>query len=146
MRWPLVAVPAVLAGFTALTACSPGASVITPADAPQTSPGVITVTANDDACQLSRTETLAGRVIFDVRNAGREVTEFYVYDKNSYILGEAENIRAGQSRRSSLRSRPVTSSGPRRCTRRRVPRGSASSRSRRSSVSSTPESMHGRTM
>jgi iron uptake system component EfeO len=99
MRWPLVAVPAVLAGFTALTACSPGASVITPADAPQTSPGVITVTANDDACQLSRTETLAGRVIFDVRNAGREVTEFYVYDKNSHIVGEAENIRAGQSRR-----------------------------------------------
>lgn len=110
MRWCLVAAPTalvrtglVVTALVALSACSSGTSVIAPetgpGTAPETAADVITVTAGDNACQLSRTETLAGRVIFEVHNAGGQVTEFYVYDKDSHIVGEAENIGTGQFRR-----------------------------------------------
>lgn len=88
MRRRLVAIPAAL---VALTACSSGTAG-TPSD-------VITVTNGDNACQLSRTQAPAGRITFEIRNTGAQVTEFSVYDKDSHIVGEAENIGPGLSRR-----------------------------------------------
>ncbi|MEO9325031.1 iron uptake system protein EfeO [Nocardioides sp. C4-1] len=58
-----------------------------------------TVSASDDACEVSGTTAPAGALTFEVTNTGSEVTEFYVLGSDGLrILGEVENIGPGISR------------------------------------------------
>lgn len=65
---------------------------------PSSSGGPISVTASDDACEVSATELEAGPHTFKVTNKGSKVTEFYVYAEGDRIMGEVENIGPGLSR------------------------------------------------
>ncbi|RZT83937.1 iron uptake system component EfeO [Pseudonocardia sediminis] len=60
--------------------------------------GPITVNATDTACEVSSTTAPAGKISFDITNAGSKVTEFYLYGEGDRIMGEVENIGAGLSR------------------------------------------------
>ncbi|APT84422.1 iron uptake system protein EfeO [Corynebacterium aquilae] len=58
-----------------------------------------TVTANDDSCEISGTETTTGTSTFEVTNNGKKVTEFYVYTSGGRVVGEVENIGPGLTRK-----------------------------------------------
>jgi iron uptake system component EfeO len=59
----------------------------------------ISVTSSSDACELSADTAPSGRLVFEVKNTGSKVTEFYLYAADGKrILGEAENIGPGLSR------------------------------------------------
>jgi iron uptake system component EfeO len=60
--------------------------------------GPVTVTANDSACDVGRTDVDAGTVTFAVNNKGTKVTEFYVYAAGDRVMGEVENIAPGLTR------------------------------------------------
>ena len=65
--------------------------------------GSIKVEAGDDSCTADKTDLTAGKVTFDVKNVGGDVTEVYVYGKGSdgdydRIIGEVENIAPSTSR------------------------------------------------
>ncbi|MFI5911700.1 iron uptake system protein EfeO [Dactylosporangium sp. NPDC051541] len=66
--------------------------------APKADAGAIAVTATATECRLSADHTVAGPRVFDVRNQGAEVTEFYVYAGGDRVIGEVENIAPGVSR------------------------------------------------
>lgn len=61
--------------------------------------GPITVTASDNACQVSTTTAPAGNITFQIANQGTKVTEFYLYGPGDRIMGELENIAPGLTRR-----------------------------------------------
>ncbi len=68
----------------------------------------IAITSSDTACEVATTSLDPGKVTFDVRNTGKDVTEVYVYGKGSdgafdKVVGEVENIAP-----SVQRSFPVT--------------------------------------
>jgi iron uptake system component EfeO len=87
----------VLAGvgvLAALTACGTGNPV-----APGVAGGPITVEATDTACTVAANTANAGDVTFEINNKGTKITEFYVYADGDRIMGEAENIAPGLSRR-----------------------------------------------
>ncbi|MBB5874326.1 iron uptake system component EfeO [Allocatelliglobosispora scoriae] len=75
-----------------LTACT------SDPDAPAADDAVITVTANETACQVSRTDSPAGTVTFRIANTGTKVTEFYLYAEGDRVMGEVENITPGLTR------------------------------------------------
>jgi iron uptake system component EfeO len=77
----------------ALAACVGAGS-----EAPTDGKGPITVTANDTACDVARTEAPAGQIEFTVSNKGTKVNEFYVYAAGDRIMGEVENIAPGLTR------------------------------------------------
>ncbi|HSP36693.1 MAG TPA: cupredoxin domain-containing protein [Frankiaceae bacterium] len=83
----LAAVPA-LALLSACGSSSAGSS----------SPGKISVTADDKSCKSSATTAVAGPSSFSVRNAGSKVTELYVYAPGDRVVGEVEQIGPGISR------------------------------------------------
>ncbi len=61
------------------------------------------VVANDTTCGLTQTTFTAGDVELEVANTGKDVTEVYVYGKDSggafaTVVGEVENIAPGTSR------------------------------------------------
>lgn len=56
----------------------------------------ISVTATDDACDVSRTDVATGISTFAITNEGSQVTEVYVYDGDR-IVTEKENIGPGTS-------------------------------------------------
>jgi len=59
----------------------------------------ISVTATDDACDLSVDEAPSGNLVYKVRNKGSKVTEFYLYAEDGRrIVGEVENVGPGLSR------------------------------------------------
>ena len=62
----------------------------------------VAVTADDESCDLARTEFDAGALTFAVSNEGSSTTEVYVYgeDGGAYdrVIGEVENIGPGTSR------------------------------------------------
>lgn len=59
----------------------------------------ISVTSSDDACTVEPATAAAGKVSFEIRNTGSQVTEFYLYRENgTSIVGEIENIGPGLSR------------------------------------------------
>jgi iron uptake system component EfeO len=59
----------------------------------------ISVTATDDSCTLSTDTAPAGNLVYQVRNKGSRVTEFYLYAKDGLrIVGEVENVGPGLSR------------------------------------------------
>ena len=67
------------------------------------SSGAVNVRAGDDSCTATKTELTAGKVTFDVKNVGGDVTEVYVYAQDSAgaykkIVGEVENIAPQTSR------------------------------------------------
>lgn len=83
-----------------LSAC--GGSSDSSTDASGGSKGVA-VTASDSACEVATTTFDPGKVTFDVKNSGKDVTEVYVYGKGSdgsfdKVVGEVENIAPGTSR------------------------------------------------
>jgi iron uptake system component EfeO len=93
MRRPVVpalltalALPLVLAGCSKQEQPSAGA-------------GTIAVQASDTECKLARAEADAGTITFEVANQGSKVTEFYLYGEGDRVLGEAEDIGPGTSRR-----------------------------------------------
>ncbi len=59
----------------------------------------VTVTSSDDACELSTDTATAGNVVYQVKNTGSQVTEFYLYAEDGQrVVGEVENIGPGLSR------------------------------------------------
>ncbi|MFG2041730.1 iron uptake system protein EfeO [Dactylosporangium sp. NPDC048998] len=84
---PPLAAAAVLA---LLAACNGGAQ--------PSGGGDIAVTATDTECKLSADSAPAGVRVFDVRNGGSKVTEFYVYAAGDRVVGEVENIPPGVTR------------------------------------------------
>ncbi len=59
----------------------------------------IQVVSTEGACQVSATEAPSGHLIFNVKNEGGKVTEFYVLAANGVtIVGEVENIGPGLTR------------------------------------------------
>lgn len=61
---------------------------------------VVDVVNTDDSCTLSDTSAPAGKIVFNVRNDGTKVTEFYLYaDGGASVVGEVENIGPGVSRK-----------------------------------------------
>src|SRR4051812_46182325 len=63
-----------------------------------TGTGAVTVTATDDDCRLSTAQLSAGTHVFQGKNEGSRVTEFYVYADGDRVVGEVENIAPGVSR------------------------------------------------
>ena len=66
-------------------------------------PGSIAITSGNSTCAVAKTSFDAGKVTFDVRNTGKDVTEVYVYAKGSdgafdKVVGEVENVAPGLSR------------------------------------------------
>ena len=59
----------------------------------------LSVDATDDSCDLSAETAPSGKLTFSVKNAGSEVTEFYLLgDDGLRIIGEVENIGPGLTR------------------------------------------------
>ncbi|HEY6608196.1 MAG TPA: iron uptake system protein EfeO [Candidatus Limnocylindria bacterium] len=59
----------------------------------------IAVTSTDSACDVATNTATSGVVVFDVKNDGEQVTEFYLLaDDGLRIIGEVENIAPGSSR------------------------------------------------
>ncbi|ROR89984.1 iron uptake system protein EfeO [Nocardioides aurantiacus] len=71
--------------------------------------GTITVDSSADACDLTTTEAPSGNLVFDVKNSGDQVTEFYFYAEDGLrIVGEIENVGPGLSRDLVVRAAPGT--------------------------------------
>ncbi len=89
-----------VAAALALTGCgeSDEGSVSDGAGGAGSAGTVITVTATDDACELSATTAAPGSIAFTVTNEGSKVNEFYVYSGGTDIIGEVENIGPGLTR------------------------------------------------
>ena len=69
--------------------------------------GAITVDSTSDACDLTSTEAPSGNLVFNVKNAGDQVTEFYFYAEDGLrIVGEIENVGPGLSRDLVVRAAP----------------------------------------
>jgi iron uptake system component EfeO len=67
----------------------------------------IAVSSTADACGVSAATAKSGTVVFDVENAGDEVTEFYLLaDDGLRIVGEVENIAPGASRSLTVTAQP----------------------------------------
>ena len=84
----------------ALTACGTSS---TTSNSSGGSASNISVVSGNTSCEVARTSLPAGKVTFDVRNSGDDVTEVYVYGKGSdgefnKVVGEVENIAPGTSR------------------------------------------------
>ncbi len=96
-------VPAALAAVLALSSCgSSGGTAAVPA-------GAITVSSTSDACTLSATTAPAGPTVFEVKNDGSDVTEFYVYAQDGErIVGEVENIGPALTRELTVVLQPGT--------------------------------------
>ncbi|MFJ8809748.1 iron uptake system protein EfeO [Streptomyces sp. NPDC102490] len=60
---------------------------------------VITVTATDDACEVSASEFPAGHVELAVENKGSKVTEVYLLFPDDRVVTERENIGPGTKQR-----------------------------------------------
>lgn len=80
-------------GTLALAGCSAGDDTVN---------GTIAVTATDTSCQIADTDLEAGGYTFAVKNAGEQVTEFYVY-QGSKVISEVENIAPGTTRKLTVK-------------------------------------------
>ncbi|KUO04153.1 iron uptake system protein EfeO [Streptomyces caeruleatus] len=87
-RLSAVAAAATVAALTAVTGCTEKGS----------SAGgdrVVTVTATDDKCEVSKKEFPAGHVELAIENKGSKVTEVYILFPDDRIVTERENIGPG---------------------------------------------------
>ncbi|WP_036196065.1 iron uptake system protein EfeO [Nocardioides aequoreus] len=102
-RLPLAVTAA--AALLTLGACSGLTESNTPTA--QDGDGTIAVESTADGCELTTTEAPSGNVVFEVTNAGDEVTEFYLYgDDGLRIVGEVENVGPGLTRDLVVRAEP----------------------------------------
>lgn len=60
---------------------------------------VVAVTATDSECRVATASLDAGAHTFEVRNAGGQVTEVYVYGPGDKVITERENIGPGTTAR-----------------------------------------------
>lgn len=95
-----------LASLAALAAASIAlAGCVAKTDA--ASSAAVTVSSTSDACDVSTSSAASGTVVFDVTNAGQDVTEFYLLaDDGLRIVGEVENIAPGASRTLTVVAQP----------------------------------------
>ena len=69
--------------------------------------GGLSVSSTNDACKVSATTAPSGNISFNVTNDGSKVTEFYLLAADGLrIVGEAENIGPGISRKLVLQASP----------------------------------------
>jgi iron uptake system component EfeO len=76
---------------------------------PQSGSGeqAIAVVSTDDECTTSAATAGSGNVVFDVKNDGSQVTEFYLLAEDGLrIVGEVENIGPGLTRRLVVNATP----------------------------------------
>ncbi|MGH3664294.1 MAG: cupredoxin domain-containing protein [Micromonosporaceae bacterium] len=57
----------------------------------------VAVTATDKKCEIADTSLTAGTHTFAVKNDGKQVTEFYVYEGEK-VVSEVEDIAPGSTR------------------------------------------------
>lgn len=92
---PVVAVAAV----ALLSACTDNNA--------STEGGAIGVVSTDDECRVAATQAGSGNLIFEVKNDGSQVTEFYLLaDDGLRIVGEVENIGPGLTRQLVVAAAP----------------------------------------
>nr|WP_245563445.1 iron uptake system protein EfeO [Longispora albida] len=60
--------------------------------------GKIAIAATDTECKVAKLDLAAGTHTFAVKNAGKKVTEFYVFATGDRVVGEVENIAPGLTR------------------------------------------------
>ncbi|HAP77239.1 MAG TPA: PbrT family lead (Pb2+) uptake porter [Acidimicrobiaceae bacterium] len=61
--------------------------------------GAVAVTSTNNECNVDAAEAPSGNLVFDVKNEGDQVTEFYLLaDDGLRIVGEVENIGPGLTR------------------------------------------------
>ncbi|MET9749661.1 iron uptake system protein EfeO [Streptomyces ardesiacus] len=91
-RLTAVTAVATAAALTAVTGCTEKSGA---ADGEH----VVTVTATDDACEVSTSEFPAGHVELAVENKGSKVTEVYLLFPDDRVVTERENIGPGTKQR-----------------------------------------------
>ncbi len=65
----------------------------------------IAVSSTDDVCDVATDTAPAGHLVFEVKNEGNQVTEFYLYGEDGLrIVGEVENIGPGLTRNLVVRA------------------------------------------
>jgi iron uptake system component EfeO len=88
VRLSVVTAAATAAALAAVTGCTEKGSS-------GSGDGVISVTATDDKCEVSKKEFPAGHVELAIENKGSKVTEVYVLFPDDRIVTERENIGPG---------------------------------------------------
>ncbi|HET6353239.1 iron uptake system protein EfeO [Streptomyces sp.] len=88
VRLSVVTAAATVAALTAVTGCSEKSDA-------KGSDGAVSVTAKDDACEVSKKEFPAGHVELAIENKGSKVTEVYLLFPDDRIVSERENIGPG---------------------------------------------------
>ncbi|MFI1352400.1 iron uptake system protein EfeO [Streptomyces sp. NPDC020898] len=89
VRLSVVTAAATAAALAAVTGCTEKGSSGSGGE------GVISVTATDDKCEVSKKEFPAGHIELDIENKGSKVTEVYVLFPDDRIVTERENIGPG---------------------------------------------------
>ncbi|MFE6640074.1 iron uptake system protein EfeO [Streptomyces tendae] len=91
-RFSLVTAAATAAALAAVTGCTEKSGA-------EDGEHVITVTATDDKCEVSKAEFPAGHVELAVENKGSKVTEVYLLFPDDRVVTERENIGPGTKQR-----------------------------------------------
>ncbi|MFF0674194.1 iron uptake system protein EfeO [Streptomyces tendae] len=91
-RFSLVTAAATAAALAAVTGCTEKSGA-------EDGEHVITVTAKDDKCEVSKAEFPAGHVELAVENKGSKVTEVYLLFPDDRVVTERENIGPGTKQR-----------------------------------------------
>ncbi|MGX1514287.1 iron uptake system protein EfeO [Streptomyces collinus] len=91
-RLSLVTAVATAAALAAVTGCTEKSGA-------EDGEHVISVTATDDKCEVSKTEFPAGHVELAVENKGSKVTEVYLLFPDDRVVTERENIGPGTKQR-----------------------------------------------
>ncbi|MET7615419.1 iron uptake system protein EfeO [Streptomyces sp. NPDC005408] len=88
VRLSVVTAAATVAALTAVTGCAEKSEA-------KGGDGAVSVTAKDDACEVSKKEFPAGHVELAIENKGTKVTEVYLLFPDDRIVSERENIGPG---------------------------------------------------
>lgn len=88
-RVPVVTAVVAVAALTAVTGCTEKS------DAKSGGTNSVSVTATDDACEVSKKKFTAGHVELAIENKGSKVTEVYLLFPDDRIVSERENIGPG---------------------------------------------------
>ncbi|MEV8125042.1 iron uptake system protein EfeO [Streptomyces sp. NPDC085944] len=91
-RLTAVTAVATVAALTAVTGCTEKSGA-------EDGEHVITVTATDDTCEVSKPEFPAGHVELAIENKGSKVTEVYLLFPDDRVVTERENIGPGTKQR-----------------------------------------------
>ncbi len=66
----------------------------------------VAITASDTACDVAKTTLAKGSHTFEVENAGKVVTEVYVYAPGDKVVTEKENIGPGTKAKFTVKLDP----------------------------------------